>query len=171
MRLHPHEKTITMTRLIAACALILTWGTLLSGPASAGSDLVRASNFKADSRLAAQRRAPVLVLFSSPACHYCEQVKQIYLLPMQKDPAYRNRVIIREVTVGSNAPLTDFDGSATTERAFAVVNKVFIVPTVKVFDSRGNATSEPIVGLLIADFYFGYLEAAIEEGTRKIRGS
>ncbi len=160
-----------MTRLIAACAFILTWGTLLSGPASAGSDLIRASNFKADSLIAAQRKMPVMVLFSSPTCHYCEQVKQVYLLPMQKDPAYRNRVIIREVTVGSNAPITDFDGRATTEGAFAAVNKVRIVPTVKVFDTRGNATSEPIVGLLIADFYFGYLEAAIEEGTRKIRGS
>ncbi len=160
-----------MTRLIAACAFILTWGIPLSGPASAGSELVHATNFKADARIAVQRKAPVLVLFSSPTCHYCEQVKQIYLLPMQKDPAYRNRVIIREVTVGSNTPITDFDGSATTEGAFAVFNKVSIVPTVKVFDTRGHETGEPIVGLLIADFYFGYLEAAIDEGTRKIRGS
>ena len=160
-----------MTRLIAACAFILTWGISLSGPASAGNDLVHASSFKADSRIAVQRKIPVLVLFSSPECHYCEQVKRVYLVPMHKDPAYRNRVIIREVTVGSNAPITDFDGSATTEGAFADFNKVFMVPTVKVFDTRGNEASEPIVGLLIADFYFGYLEDAIEKATRKIRGS
>ena len=160
-----------MTRLIAACAFILAWGTSLSGPASAGNDLVHASSFKADSRIAVQRKIPVMVLFSSPTCHYCEQVKQIYLVPMHKDPAYRNRVIIREITVGSNAPITDFDGNATTEGAFADLNKVFMVPTVKVFDTRGNEASEPIVGLLIADFYFGYLEDAIEKATRKIRGS
>ncbi|OYY80478.1 MAG: hypothetical protein B7Y33_03580, partial [Hydrogenophilales bacterium 16-62-9] len=70
----------------------------------------------------------------------------------------------------ANTPLTDFDGTATTEATFAAFSKVFMVPTVKVFDARGNEASEAIVGLLIADFYFGYLEAAIEEGTRKMRG-
>mgnify|MGYP003669822743 CR=1 FL=1 len=159
-----------MTRLIAACALILAWGMPLSGAASAGNELVHARNFKMDSREASQKKIPVMVLFSSPECHYCEQVKRIYLTPMQKDPAYRNRVIIREVTVGSTSPLTDFKGVTTTEAAFAALNKVILVPTVKVFDTRGNEASEAIVGLLLADYYFGYLEAAIEEGTRKIRG-
>ena len=159
-----------MTRLIAACAFILTWGISLSGPASAGNDLVNASSFKADSRIAVQRKIPVLVLFSSPECAYCERVKREYLVPMHKDPAYRNRVIIREVTVGANTPITDFVGTPTTEGAFAASSKVFMVPTVKVFDTRGNEASEAIVGLLIADLYFGYLEAAIEDGTRKVRG-
>ena len=159
-----------MTRLIAACALILAWGMALSGAAGAGNDLVNATSFKADARGAAQQKIPILVLFSSVGCAYCERVKREYLVPMHKDPAYRKKVIIREVTVGTNAPLTDFDGTVTTEGAFAAVNKVFMVPTVKVFDTRGNEASEAIVGLLIADFYFGYLEAAIEEGTRKVRG-
>ena len=159
-----------MTRLIAACALILAWGMPLSGTASAGNSLVHASNFKADARDAAQRKIPVLVLFSSPGCGYCERVKNEYLVPMQKDSAYSKKVIIREVTVGKKTPITDFDGSTTTEGTFASFYNVFMVPTVKVFDARGNEASEPIVGLLIADYYFGYLEAAIEEGTRKVRG-
>jgi hypothetical protein len=40
-----------------------------------------------------------------------------------------------------------------------------------VFDTHGVAASEAIVGLLIADYYFGYLEAAIDEGVRKVRGN
>lgn len=159
-----------MTRLIAACALILAWGMALPGTASAGSSLAHASNFKVDARDAAQRKIPIMVLFSSPGCGYCERVKQEYLLPMQKDPAFRKKVIIREITVGDKTPITDFDGAVTTEGTFASFNNVFMVPTVKVFDTRGNEASEAIVGLLIADYYFGYLEAAIEEGTRKVRG-
>lgn len=159
-----------MMRLIAACALILAWGTTLSGTASAESGLVQASNFKADARIAVQRKIPIMVLFTSPACHYCERIKKEYLVPMHKDPAYRNRVIFREVSVGADTPLVDFDGSLTTSGEFASFSKVYMVPTVKVFDTRGKEASEPIVGLLIADFYFGYLEAAIEEGTRKVRG-
>ena len=168
--LHPPEGTTSTRRLIAAWALILAWGLTLSGAASAAGGLVHAKNFQADARTASQRRVPILVLFTSPSCPYCEQVKREYLVPMHKDPAYRSRVIIREVTVGATTPLTGFDGTPTTEGAFATAHKVFMVPTVMVFDTHGAAASGAIVGLLIADYYFGYLEAAIDEGVRKVRG-
>lgn len=159
-----------MTRFIAVCAAILAWGLMLPGTSHAAGGLVHARDFRADARDAARRQVPVLVLFTSPGCHYCERVKREYLVPMHKDPAYRKRVIIREVTVGATAPLTGFDGTPTTEGAFAAAHKVFMVPTVKVFDTRGADAGEAIVGLLSQDFYFGYLEAAIDEGLRKVRG-
>lgn len=159
-----------MKRLIPVWLLILAWGMTLSGATSASNGLVHATNFKADSQEAAQRQVPILVLFSSPTCPYCERIKREYLLPMQKDPAYRKKVIIREVTVGASTPLIEYDGTTTTEGAFAADHKVFMVPTVKVLDTHGEDASEAIVGLLIPDFYFGYLEAAIEDGLRKVRG-
>lgn len=159
-----------MTRLLAACGLILACVAPLPVWAAPAGSLVHATDLQADSKAAAQRKVPVLVLFSSPTCPYCERVKQDYLIAMHKDPAYRRRVIIREVTVGADTPLVDFDGSRTTEGAFALAHKVYMVPTVQVFDARGNAAGEPIVGLLIADFYFGYLENAIDAGLRKTRG-
>ena len=159
-----------MTRRDAARALILACGLALAGLAGAADGLVQAKDFKADARTATQRKVPVLVIFTSPGCHYCERVKNEYLIPMQKDPAYRKRAIIREVTVGATTPLTDFDGAATTEGAFAAGHNVYMVPTVKVLDTRGSDTGEAIVGLLTPDYYFGYLEAAIDEGGRKVRG-
>jgi thioredoxin-related protein len=168
---HPHKVTKTMTRLIAVWALILAWGLALTGTVHAADKLVHASSFKADARVAAQRQVPILILFSSPGCHYCETVKREYLIPMHKDPAYRKRVLIREVTVGATTPLTEFDGTITTEGAFAAAHKVHVVPTIMVFDTQGNPASEAIVGLLIPDFYFGYLESAIDEGLRKVRNN
>lgn len=159
-----------MTRLITACALILAWGLLPAGTAGAADGLVHARNFQADGREATKRKVPVMVLFTSPGCGYCDRVKREYLVPMHKDPAYRKRAILREVTVGATTPLTDFDGRATTEGAFAAKHKVFMVPTVLVLDHRGKEASEAIVGLLTPDYYFGYLEAAIDEGMRKIQG-
>jgi thiol-disulfide isomerase/thioredoxin len=167
--LSPAER-FPLARQLAAWALILAWGMLLTGPAGAASGLVHAKNFQADAQTAAKRRVPVMVLFTTPSCPYCEQVKREYLVPMHKDRAYRNRVIIREVTVNATTPLTGFDGTPTTEGAFAAAHKVFLVPTVMVFDTQGAATSEAIVGLLIPDYYFGYLEAAIDEGLGKVRG-
>lgn len=159
-----------MTRLIAVWALILAWGLALPGTAGAASGLVHAKDFKTDARDAARRKVPILLLFSTPGCPYCERVRHEYLMPMHQDSAYNTRVIIREVTVGSTTPLIDFDGIPTTEGAYAAAHKVSIVPTVLVLDTRGNDASEAIVGLLIPDFYFGYLEAAIDEGVRKVRG-
>jgi thioredoxin-related protein len=168
--LHPHKGTTKMAQRVAVWVLILAWGLVLPGVAGAAAELVHAKDFKIDARTAAQRQVPILVIFTSPGCQYCERVKNEYLVPMSNDPAYRKRAIIREVTVGATTPLTGFDGAPTTEGAFAVAHKVFMVPTVKVLDTRGDDTGEAIVGLLTPDYYFGYLEAAIDEGGRKVRG-
>lgn len=158
-----------MMRMIAIASLILAWGLAPAGAAQMARELVAAKNFSVDARTAAQRQVPIMVLFSSPSCAYCEQVKREYLVPMHKDPSYRGRVVIREVNIDSDSSLTDFDGKPTTGEAFAHNHDVSVVPTVKVFDPRGRQTGDPVVGLLIADFYFGYLEAAIDEGIRKVR--
>jgi len=166
----PLEGRATIAWRIAVWALILTWGLALSGVARAADGLVHAKNFQTDARTAATRQVPILVVFTTPDCPYCERVKHDYLIPMHKDPAYRTRVIIREVTIGSTGPLTDFDGKPTTEGAFAAAHKVFMVPTVQVFDTQGHDVGDAIVGLLIPDFYFGYLENAIDAGVNKVRG-
>lgn len=161
-----HGRRSTMQR-VAAWALILACGLAL--PARADDGLVRATNLQADAREAARRQVPILILYASPSCHFCDRAKREYLIPMHKDRAYRKRVIIREVDMGSTRPLTGFDGTPTTEGAFAAANRVIMVPTVKVYDTRGNEASEPLVGILTPDYYFGYLEAAIDEGLRKVR--
>jgi hypothetical protein len=152
-----------MRRLIAAWALILAWGLALPAAARAADSLARFRRIPAR----AQRRAPS---WSShqPFRQYCDWQGRT------SDPmhmtAYRSRVMIREVTVDSTAPLTGFDGERTTEGAFAAAHKVFMVPTVKVFNTRGADAGEAIVGMLTPDYYFGYLEAAIDEGLSRVRG-
>ena len=144
-----------MARLIAVWALILAWGLMLPGAARAVDKLVHAKDFQADARTAAKRQVPIMVLFTTPECSYCERVKREYLIPMHKDPAYRSRVMFREVTMGATSALTGFDGKPTTEGAFAASHNVFMVPTVMVFDTHGATASETIVGLLTPDYYFG----------------
>jgi len=156
---------------VATWALILAWGLGLPGAARAADSLIHAKNFQADASTAAKRQVPILVVFTSPHCPYCERVKREYLIPMHKDPAYRSRVIIREVTMGATDPLVGFDGTTTTEGAFAAAHKVFMVPTVQVLDTQGNNVGDAIVGLLIPDYYFGYLESAIDAGLSKVRGN
>jgi thioredoxin-related protein len=156
------------TRLLAAG--ILAWACVLPALAAGNADVPLTDSLKADARVAGSRKVPIMLLFTSPECHYCERVKSEFLGPMVDDPAYRNKVLIRQVEVGSDWALVGFDGKKTTHGAFAASQKVFMVPTVKVVDGHGKELSKPIVGLLTPDYYFGYIESAMEEGLDKLRG-
>ncbi len=158
-----------MIRLITLLAAILAWGVAPFAAAQPIDNLPIAKSFEADSKLAAAKKIPILVLYTSPDCHFCHRAKSEYLVPMLKDPAYKNKVIIREVDITSQSPLTLFNGSKSTGAAFAAQHKVAIVPTIKVIDARDFEVAEPIVGLLIPDYYFGYIDSAITGGIQRIR--
>ena len=70
-----------------------------------------AENLAADAQVSVQARKPVVVMFRSEECPYCEIVLKHYLGPLAEDPDYRNRVQIRVVDVdGHDLQLTGFDG-------------------------------------------------------------
>ena len=119
---------------------------------------------------ARDKRIPVLVAFMQQSCPYCAVARRNHLLPLQSDPLWRNRVLIREVDVDRNTPMRDFPGVPTTHRAFARLHDVRKVPTLIVFDADGKSVGSPLVGLLTEDFYRLYIEQAIESGLTRMRG-
>jgi thioredoxin-related protein len=127
-------------------------------------------SLKAEARDAAARKVPILLVFTSPHCRYCERVKAEYLGPMLEDPAWKGKVIIRQIEAGSDWALVGFDGKKTTHGAYTASQRIKMVPTIKVVDASGKELAEPIVGLLTPDYYYGYLQSAIEEGLEKING-
>ena len=158
-----------MTRLITILTAILAWGAPSLVTAQTTENLPIARSFEADSKLAAAKKIPILVLYTSPGCQFCDRAKSEYLVPMLKDPAYKNKVIMREVDITSQTPLTLFNGSKSTGAEFATRHKVAFVPTIKVMDAHDREVAEPIVGLLIPDYYFGYIDSAITGGIQKMR--
>jgi len=75
------------TRWILACFAAL----FVAAPASA--QMVEARDLAADARLAAEHKIPLLVLFSEAGCPYCERARLEFLLPMQRNPEYRGKVM------------------------------------------------------------------------------
>ena len=149
--------------VILACLLAA------SACAVAADEITVVSDFSQDAKIAQSKNVAILVLFSASGCHFCEKVRQEFLIPMQKNSGYRNKVIFREVEASSDAPLKDFLGRKTTHSDFASVYKVALTPTVKLFDANGREVAPGIVGLLTPDFYGGYLDQAIELALSKIR--
>lgn len=144
--------------LIAAAALVVC-PALAAKPA-------RTAGAANDAREAANPGVVFVVLFSLPGCHYCEEVRNHYLAPLARDAANRGRLVVREIDLNSARALTDFDGTSTTQAAFARRLKVQFAPTVLFLDARGQQVASPLIGAGKADFYGAYLDEAIATGLK-----
>jgi thioredoxin-related protein len=151
------------TRSILACLAAL----IASAPAFA--QMIEARDLAADARQAAERKIPLLVLFSEGGCPWCERARQEFLLPMQRNPEYQAKVMMREIGTDNPAALSDFSGKATTQAEFARRYRVGMVPAVMLLDPRGEALAEPLVGFRIADYYGYYLDQRIDAALARLR--
>jgi thioredoxin-related protein len=133
-------------------------------------ELKAAQDFTIEAKESINKQAPILVLFMSKTCRFCEIVLHDFLLPMQRDPEYDNKVIMRQIEYNSKNKLIDFNGNITSQSAFASKNKVWAVPTIILFDGQGRELAK-IVGLLTVDYYATYLDDAINESQAKIKSS
>ena len=147
--------------------LIVACTTLATAPAAA--QLVAADNLAATAAEARARRVPVVIAFMQQSCPYCAVARRDYLTALQNDPRWKNRVLIREIETDRSIALRDFSGAMTTHRDFARAHEVRSVPTLIAFDADGQRVSPPIIGLLADDFYWLYIEQAVEAGLVRMR--
>ncbi|MFN3397323.1 MAG: thioredoxin family protein [Sulfurimicrobium sp.] len=149
---------------------ILAW--IATASAAPGRDeLGFATDLTQDAEVARTRQIPILILFVAPNCSYCERVKHDFLLPMQHNPEYANKVIFRQLYLKSGNTLLDFDGKRISHTRFAKQHKIKFTPTINLLDADGNLLAEPLVGLSTPDFYGAYLDAAIDAALAKMRAS
>jgi thioredoxin-related protein len=146
---------------------IVAWAVLVAAPAAA--QLQPADNLAHIAAEARAQQVPVLIAFMQQSCPYCAIARRDFLIPLQSDPQWRGRVLIREIEVDRGVQLRDFSGEATTHREFARSHGVGRVPTLIVFDADGKPVAPPITGLLADDFYRLYIEQAVEAGLARMR--
>ena len=154
-------------RCLRAMALILSWLPLALW--AAPPQIAPAQDLAADARDMRARGIVMLVLFSQAGCQWCERARTEVLVPLQGNPDSRQRVILREVALDRDTPLSDFAGRRTSHRRFAAGEGARVTPTLIVYGPDGARLAEPIVGFRLADFYAEYVNRAIEEGLAHIR--
>jgi thiol-disulfide isomerase/thioredoxin len=125
--------------------------------AAAGAGLPRPGDLREAAETA--REGVVLVLFSLPGCHYCDEVRAQHLVPLLAEQ--RGRVAIVEVDLASRDALHDFSGVRVTQRDFARAQGARLAPTVMAFRG-GERIGEPIVGAKIPEFYGHYLAQLLD---------
>lgn len=121
--------------------------------------------------LISEHKAPLLILFSTPGCPYCREVRRNYLLPRAKQPASGTppELLLREVDITSSRKIIELTGAEVTEVSFARRNQVQVVPVVALFDPSGLVIAGPLVGLDRSGFYETYLASAIDTARRHLR--
>lgn len=95
---------------------------------------------------------------------------QDYLIPMQRDPQYVHKILIRRIQITDTTPLIGWDGKPTTSKQYAAKLAIQISPVVMVFLPDGSLAAEPLIGLGSADYYGSYLDSAIGSGLAKMHG-
>ncbi len=154
--------------IFSSLFLIITAASFI--PLARADELPSVMDFTVDAKESHAKQKPILVLFMRSSCRYCKTVLKDYLLPMQRDPAFKDRVILRQIETSSMDTLIDFDGNKTTHSAFSAKHQVWVVPDIKLFDSNGQVLTS-IVGLLNVYFYYAHLENSIDESQAKIKAN
>jgi len=149
------------------CTVLLLAG-LSTGPAQAGTVPV-ASDLQEDASTSRAANLPILLIYTAKHCHYCDEVKAGVFNPIAADPAYRERMLLREVRIDSNIRLVGFNGDVTSHRSFATDRGITIVPTLEFLDGAGLQVSRPLVGVSIPDYYGAYVDNGIEQAIRNLR--
>ena len=142
----------------------LASAALLASAYAAGETMLQpVADLQALAAESARSGAPVIVLFSTPGCPYCREVRESYLAPRLAEQRQRPvpQYLLREVDITSRRPIGQVDGRAVTEAQFAERNGVRLVPVLIAFDAQGRPLGPPLVGLDRAGFYESYLERLI----------
>jgi thioredoxin-related protein len=155
-------------KLIRGLLLLVVIG--LGAPLSAAAgDVPFARDLHADAAEAQKHQLPIMVVFSSRNCPYCELVINYYVKPMSRSAEYADRVIIRVVESDGARYLKDFDGEELSHESFADRYGVSFTPVVKFFDQAGRELAPEIAGFTSEDFYGFYLDEGIEQSLTELR--
>ncbi len=115
------------------------------------------------------RKIPVVLFFSSVHCEYCDLVRDEFLNYLSTDPAFMNKLLLREVRMDSIRPLLDFSRQSISHAGFTEQRAIELVPTIQFTDGVGDILVEDIVGVTTLGFYGAYLEQAIEQSLNILR--
>lgn len=117
---------------------------------------------------AKQENVPVLLLFSSEDCEFCEAIRQNYLLPMMRSSEYHDAILFRQLYMDEFSLMRNEQGKLVGGDQLALQFAVSVSPTILFVDANGQEVAERIVGLSGADYFDKTLQLHISQATRSM---
>jgi len=111
----------------------------------------------------------ILVLeFSSESCGYCRKLEDLFLLPMQRNATYDDKILVRTISLDAYETVVDFEGRTVSTSEFASRYGVSLTPTLLFLNAEGVEMSEKLVGIWSEDFYGGFIDNRIDEARARL---
>jgi thioredoxin-related protein len=85
-----------------------------------------------------QGKKGVFLFFEMDDCPFCERMKNTILNQADVQDAFRAQFLLYPIDINGDTELTDFQGKATTEKAFAFGHRVRATPVLMFFDLEGK---------------------------------
>ena len=152
-------------RLVLPLVMALT----VAGSAAGGSvTMIQATDLRAESLLARQKDLVLVIEFAAEDCGYCRKLEDLFLLPMQRNTEYGDKILLRTVSLSEFDSLIDFDGRSVTTAEFAAQYDVALTPTLVFLNADGVEMSEKLVGIWSEDFFGGFIDNRIDEARDRL---
>lgn len=84
----------------------------------------------------------VLLMFMMEECPFCARMESTILSQPEVQDYYRKHFLIYEMDVKGDTSMIDFQGVATTEKAFALKQRARATPTFIFYDTHGETVTK-----------------------------
>lgn len=85
-----------------------------------------------------ENKKGIFLFFEMDDCPWCARMKANILNQSVVQDFYRSNFLVYSLDVKGDVPMIDFNGKPTTEKAFALENRVRATPTLLFVDSTGK---------------------------------
>ena len=147
---------------VYALLLVCTFGVVADTKIRTVNDLREYKKQVAESGL------PVLLLFTTDDCEYCEAIRKHYLLPMIESGDYASKIVFRQIYIDSFSYIRDEQGKLISGDNIALKYDVDVTPTLLFLNSEWQELSERIVGINGLDYFDKLLSTSISRAQSKI---
>ncbi len=131
-------------------------------------ELPQINDARNEASMAQQKKLPILIMFGTEGCPFCQLLKEDFLIPMIISGDYTDKVILREAYVAANISLIDFTGKKVSSSEFARHYGVSLYPTTVLVDHTGEPLVEKIIGITTPSLFGGTLDDAIDKALLKL---
>ena len=149
-------------------AIILS-ALMITGPVSGdNAAMIQISDLRDEARVARTNNLILVLEFSSDDCPYCRKLEALFLLPMQRNAEYDDKILVRSVSLDNYETLVDLQGRNLLTTEFASRYDVSLTPTLVFLNADGTELSEKLVGIWSEDFFGGFIDSRIDEARNNL---
>ncbi len=153
------ESYLCRQRVGFICLLLVLICALLASKLASGAavnnviSMQQVADLRVEAEIARANKLVLMLEFSRDDCPYCRKLEALFLLPMQRNTDYDDKILIRMISLDDYETVIDFEGQTLTTNEFAARYGVSLTPTLLFLNADGVEISERLVGIWSEDFY------------------